>query len=76
LHFQKVFKSNSKPKSKVENDLEIEKIPKYLILEFLVKHHIFGLSKKFSKFCFSEFKNLKMIWRSKKSKNIEFEIFG
>jgi hypothetical protein len=47
LHFQKVFKSNFKPKPKLENDLEIEKIPKYPILEFLVKHHIFGLFEKF-----------------------------
>jgi hypothetical protein len=49
LTFQKVFKSNFKSKLKVENDLEIQKIPKYLILKFLVKHDIFGLSKKFSK---------------------------
>jgi hypothetical protein len=49
LHFQKVFKSNFKPKPKLENDLEIEKIPKYRFLEFFIKHDIFGLSKKFSK---------------------------
>jgi hypothetical protein len=47
LHFQKVLKSNFKPKPKVENDLEIEKIPKYLFLEFLVKHGFFAFSKKF-----------------------------
>jgi hypothetical protein len=32
--FQKVLKNNFKPKTKVENDLEIKKIPKYQILEF------------------------------------------
>jgi hypothetical protein len=40
--FGKVFKINFKSKTKVENDLEIKKIPKYQILEFLVKHDIFG----------------------------------
>jgi hypothetical protein len=29
--------------------LEIEKIPKYRFLEFIVKHHIFAFPKKFSK---------------------------
>jgi hypothetical protein len=47
LHFQKVFKINFKSKTKVENDLEIKKIPKSDILEFLVKHDIFGLFKIF-----------------------------
>jgi hypothetical protein len=72
LHFQKVFKSNFKPKTKLENDLEIEKIPKYRFLEFLVKHHIFGFSEKFSKLISNQKQKLKMIWKSKKSQNIRF----
>jgi hypothetical protein len=39
----------SKPKPKVENDLEIEKIPKYLILEFLVKPGFLDFPKSFQK---------------------------
>jgi hypothetical protein len=45
--FQKVLKSNFKPKPKVENDFEIPKNPKISDFGILVKHDIFGLSKKF-----------------------------
>jgi hypothetical protein len=46
---EKFSKVISKPKSKVENDLEMQKIPKYLILKFLVKHGFLDFPKSFQK---------------------------